>query len=375
MSVPSSTFHLALISSGAGYTTRGIEIWMDELAVHLPRELPMELWTGGPPPVVPRKTRRIWSLNRDHRRLAGRPWSQRYTWEQLSMLPTLMLALRRRGITLAYTGDPVVAWHLKRFQRLHGAAVVFMNGMRLSPHWARHLDGVHLLAQPYLDAARTEVSPEEAERFFAVPHFADVTRFRPPTAEERGTARTEFGVPERAFVVLTVGPVGTVSGKRLEHLAREVAACPGAVLLHGGGDEEGAEGVRKAVQEALGPRAILLGRVPRERVSRLYQAADVYSLGSLAEPFSIAILEALATGLPVVHHSDPVMTWQTGGGGCPVTMEIPGEAAARFRVLEQDGTQRAALRQAARELAESRYAPPPVCAALVAALQQVKRRS
>ncbi len=373
MNASSSAPNVALISSGAGYTTRGIEIWMDELAVHLPPELPVELWTGGPPPAVPRKTRRIWSLNRDHRRLAGRPWSQRYTWEQLSMLPTLILALRRRGITLAYTGDPVVAWHLKRFQRLHGAAVVFMNGMRLSPQWARHLDGIHLLAQPYLDAARTEVTPEEADRFFAVPHFADVARFHPPTASERSAARTEFGVPDQTFAVLTVGPVGTVSGKRLEHLAREIAACPRAVLLHGGGEEEGAEGVRTSVQESLGSRAILLGRVPRERVSRLYQAADVYSLGSLAEPFSIAILEALASGLPVVHHADAVMIWQTGGGGCAVSMDVPGDAAARFRQLEQDLGQRTALSRTARELAESRYAPRLVCADLVAALRQVKR--
>lgn len=374
MNAPADPLKLALLSSGAGYTTRGIEIWMDELAVHLPAELPVELWTGGPPPQVPRTTRRVWSLNRDHARIAGRSWSQRYTWEQLSMLPGLMIQLRRRGMTVAYTGDPVVAWHLKRFQKLHGAAVVFMNGMRLSPQWARHLDGVHLLAQPYLDAARLEVSAAEAERFFAVPHFADLARFRPATAAERAAARAEFQVPADAFVVLTVGPVGTVSGKRLEHLAREVAACPTAVLLHGGGEEEGADGVRQQVQSALGSRARLLGRVPRERVNRLYQAADVYSLGSLAEPFSIAILEALASGLPVVHHTDAIMTWQTGPGGRAVSMEQPGAAGPVFQELASHPDRLNQLRQGARTLAESRYAPGPVCADLVAALRQVRRR-
>ncbi len=370
----SRPLRLALISSGAGYTTRGIEIWMDELAVHLPREMDVELWTGGPPPKVPRTVRRMWSLNRDHPRLAGRPWSQRYTWEQLSMLPSLMVALRRHRRTVAYTGDPVVAWHLKRLQKLHGAAVVFMNGMRLAPEWARHLDGVHLLAQPYLDAARKEVSPADADRFFAVPHFADIARFRPPSETEKQEARREFKVPEDAFVVLTVGPIGTVSGKRLDVLAREIGACPGAVLLHAGGDEEGSVGVRQAVHDALGSRAVLSGRVPRERVARLYQAADVYSLGSLAEPFSIAILEALASGLPVVHHLDAVMRWQTGGGGCAVSMEASGAAAAVFRELSADRTKRVELGTAARRLAESRYAPGPVCADLVRALEAVKRR-
>lgn len=371
---PPPPLKLALISSGAGYTTRGVEIWMDELAVHLPRDLDVELWTGGPPPKVPRTTRRLWSLNRDHPRIAGRPWSQRYTWEQLSMLPGLVLSLRRRQRTVAYTGDPVVAWHLKRFQALHGAAVVFMNGMRLSPQWARHLDGVHLLAQPYLDAARQEVSAAEATRFFAVPHFADIARFRPPSPAERAAARTEFGLPADAFVVLTVGPIGTVSGKRLDHLAREIAAAPAALLLHAGGDEEGSEGVRLAVQQSLGARAHLVGRVPRERVHRLYQAADVYSLGSLAEPFSIAILEALASGLPVVHHRDAVMTWQTGDGGMAVSMEDVGAAARAFVTLSADPARRHAVSLAARALAESRYAPGPVCADLVTALKDVRRR-
>jgi len=373
-SVEDPSWKLALISSGGGYTTRGVEIWMDELAICLPQNLAVELWTGGPPPSVPRPARRIRSFNRDHPWLAGRSWSQRYVWEQLSMLPLLILALRWQGIRVAYSGDPVVAWQLKRFQRLHGAAVVFMNGMRLSHQWARHFDGVHLLAQPYLDEALQEVPAADVPRFFSVPHFVDITRFQPPTAVARAAARLELGLPADAFVVLTVGPVGTVSGKRLEHLAREVAACPQAILLHAGGGEEGEAQTRREVQEALGARAHLLGRVSHEKISQLYHAADVYALATLAEPFSIAILEAMATGLPIVHHTDYVRVWQTGAGGRAVSMEEPGAAAQLFRELAAAPDQRAALGRLARQVAESRYAPGPVCAELVAALKQVRRR-
>jgi glycosyltransferase involved in cell wall biosynthesis len=364
---------LALISSGAGYTTRGIEMWMVELARHLPAAMDVELITGGPAPEVPRNRRRVWSLNRDAGVLRGRPWARRYQWEQLSMLPGLILTLRWRRRTLAYCGDPVLTWHLKRFQRLHGAAVVFMNGMRLSPGWARHLDGVHLLADPYLEQARAEV-PAFAERFFAVPHFADTEKFRPATPEQKTAARAELGLPAEALVVATLGPIGSVSGKRLDFLAAEIAACPGAVLAHGGGVEDGAEAVRSQVREALGERARLLGSLDRPRVVRLFQAADAYSLGSLAEPFSIAILEAMASGLPVVHHHDAVMRWQTGAGGFAVDMERPGAAAAAFARLRGEPAFHRQLSGQSRREAEQRYTPDKVCAQLGTALAQVRVR-
>lgn len=364
---------LALISSGAGYTTRGIEMWMVELARHLPATVDVELLTGGPLPEVPRPGRRAWSLNRDARLLRGRPWAKRYLWEQLSMLPACILALRRSRRTIAYCGDPALTWHLKRFQRLHGAAVVFMNGMRLSPGWARHLDGVHLLADPYLDHARLEV-PGFADRFFAVPHFADTAKFRPATTEQRRAARAEFGLPPEPLVVATLGPVGTVSGKRLDWLAAEIGGCPDAVLVHGGGEEDGAGETRAKVTAALGSRARLLGSLNRERVVRLFQAADAYSLGSLAEPFSIAILEAMASGLPVVHHHDSVMCWQTGAGGVPVDMEQAGAAGGAFRRLHTEAEFRQQTARHSRAEAERRYTPEKVCAQLVAALAGVRVR-
>jgi len=114
--------------------------------------------------------------------------------------------------------------------------------------------------------------------------------------------------------------------------------------------------------------------VERDQIGRLYQGADVYSLGSLAEPFSIAILEALASGLPVVHNEEETMVWQTGAGGVAVPMGTPGAAAPAFRKLGSDPVLRARIAIAARALAEARYAPAPVCAALEEELRRVSAR-
>ncbi len=369
------SMRVALISSGAGHVSRGIEIWMLELARHLSSACRAELWAGREPVGGPRPAVWLGNVGRDSPGLRSLPWERRYQAEQLTALPKALWALRRRRMTVAYCGDPYLAWNLKRFRRWHGAKVVFMNGMRLTPRWLRDYDGIHLLAPPYLSEAQAMLPPEKAGRFFAVPHFADTERFVPPTPWERRSAREELGLPAEAFIVLTVGPVGSVSGKRLDHLAEEVAAASStALLVSAGAPEDGAEAVRARARRALGDRFRELGRVERDPIGRLYQAADVYSLGSLAEPFSIAILEALASGLPVVHNEEETMVWQTGAGGVAVPMKTPGAAVPAFRKLESDPVLRARIALAARALAEARYAPGPVCAALEQELRRVSER-
>ncbi len=367
---------IALLSSGLGIVRRGIEVWMEDLAHWMPKDVEVELWCGGPAPRSPgRISRTVRAWSRDSRWLSRLTWHRRYHLEQLSALPGTLFHARRRGIDLIYCGDPALAWQLKKRQSWHGARVVFMNGMRLSPRWACHFDGVHLLAPPYLQEARSEVGEDAARRFFAVPHCVSGEVFRPATDEERRAARRAWGIPDEAFVVLTVGPVGSVSGKRLEWLAGEVAALgEGAVLVSAGVEEDGADEVRAKSRGALGNRFLPLGPVERRNMGALYHASDVYSLGSLAEPFSIAILEALASGLPVVHHPDTVMQWQTGAGGRAASMTVPGEAARALRALRDDAELRRATCHGARSLALDRYSPTVVCRALADELVRVLAR-
>ncbi len=366
-----------LLSSGLGHVSRGVEIWMLEMLHHWPEGGgDVELWSGGPVPTLQTdpRYRNLGSLGRENPLIRRFSWASRYRWEQQACFLKTLQRLRRRSVDVIYCGDPVLSWHLKRFQKWHGASVVFMNGMRLSPHWGNHLDAVHLLADPYLEQARMELGPSAKAHFFAVPHFADTETFRPLPENEARAARASFGLPDDRFLVLTVGPLGHVSGKRTEFLAAEVAAAGENVhLIHAGVEEDGAAEVRKQSNSLLGPRIHWLGRVERERMPALYSAAHCYSLGSLAEPFSIAILEALASGLPVVHHRDEVMCWQSGPGGIPVDMTVSGAAAKEISDLAGDSDY-SGRRQAARNWAESRYRPEPICARIVAELKEVRRQ-
>ncbi len=368
-----SSVKVVLLSSGLGYVSRGIEIWMTELAPHLISEMDVEVWSGGPAPVVAGcVTHSLHGLSRDARVMHGWSWHRRYQLEQLSILLQTTLRLGRQSVDIVYCGDPVLSWHLKRLRKIHGAKVVFMNGMRLSPNWAKDFDGVHLLAPPYLEAARRDLGNDSSKNFFAVPHFVDLERFQPANEFQRAAARQRLGLQPEDFVVLTVGPIGNVSNKRLEWLAEEVAlAGKPCKLVSAGVDEDGAEAVRSHVRTALGNQIQFLGRVDRAQMPTLFHAADVYSLGSLAEPFSIAILEALASGVPVVHHCDEVMQWQSGAGGVPVSMTTRGEAGQAFKELMSNRSRQNELRSAARQLAEQRYSPEAVGRNTAAALLQL----
>lgn len=356
---------IALVSSGLGVVRRGIETWIGELARHLVGQMDVELWGAARLDGWPCPTARLPSISRLSPVLKPINWGHRYHVEQMSVVLPAVLRLRRRRVDLAFCGDPSLAWNLKRFRRFHGAKVVFSDGMRLSTRWLQDYDGIHLLAPRYLEEAAATVRPERLSRFFVVPYFVEVDRFRPASAAERRAARAELRIPDDALVAMTVGPVGRVSGKRLDHVVAEVAgAGTGWHLVSAGGDEDGADAVRDEARRVLGNRVHFLGAIPRNRLESVYRAADCYTLGALAEPFSIAILEALASGLPVVHHPDPITCWVSGEGGMAVSMEEPGAAAAAFRRLAVEPGLRRQLGEAGRGLVVRRNDPAVVTAAL-----------
>jgi len=190
----------------------------------------------------------------------------------------------------------------------------------------------------------------------------DCAVFRPAAdASEKRAARRLFGVPEDAFVVGCVSAVKK-GHKRVDYVIREVK---GLVPLgkgfigegRGGKDSlvHGRDGTKTpeysaafdsfnatnvtnetnnpvapflliagartpetdeliALAESLIPgRYTILTDVGRAQMPELYRAMDVFVLGSLFEMMPIALLEALASGLPCVVNRHPVLEWMIGG--------------------------------------------------------------
>ncbi|ACZ84893.1 glycosyltransferase [Streptosporangium roseum] len=127
----------------------------------------------------------------------------------------------------------------------------------------------------------------------------DLSRFRPHTGP-KAWAREAFGLPDRD-TVLFVGRLD--EEKRLDELVRALPYILNGTdaqlaLVGTGGQRAALE--RLAARIGVGDRVFLLGFVPDEALPRAYAAADVFAMPGVAELQSIATLEAMATGLPVV---------------------------------------------------------------------------
>ena len=176
--------------------------------------------------------------------------------------------------------------------------------------------------------------PDAAAR--VIPYGVDAATFRPDPAR-RAPWRERLGIPAAAPLLLSVGRMATKKGLQVlvPELPALLAAVPDAhVVLAGGGD------LLPLLQRLASPvadRVHFPGPVLRDTLPDLYRAADAFVLPAVhdakgnVDGLPNVILEAMATGLPVV---------ATAISGIPLAIDHGVEG---LLVGEGDGT---ALREA-----------------------------
>lgn len=108
--------------------------------------------------------------------------------------------------------------------------------------------------------------------------------------------RAQLGGSETRPLVLT--PARLDAQKGHDTLLEAVAELPEALFLLAGDGPERERLEARAAELGVGDRVRFLGR--REDVPQLLAACDVFALPSLYEGSSLAVLEAMAAGIPVV---------------------------------------------------------------------------
>ncbi|MFF4484950.1 glycosyltransferase [Streptomyces sp. NPDC001544] len=187
------------------------------------------------------------------------------------------------------------------------------------------------LASERLGSATVAVSPTVADRLKrwgvpaprieVVPNGIDLDRFR-FDRERRELTRRRLGLPEGAYVVGGVGRLA--QGKRFDVLVRALTRLPDDhwLLLVGSGPEEHV--LRRTAHEAgvsdrvlfTGERPYVPDGSPGPDLPALTSAMDLLAAPSTEEAFGLAVVEALASGLPVLYAS------------CPAIEDLPPSAAA-----------------------------------------------
>lgn len=191
-------------------------------------------------------------------------------------------------------------------------------------------------------------------RLRRIANGVDAARFRPRvSSEERRVARVAAGVPDDDEPLwLYCGRFAAV--KRLDVLVAALAAgAPGRLLLVGEGEQETAlrnQAAAAGVADRIAVRGVIDDTAP------LYRAADGYLSASGTEGMSGSVLEAMASGLPVVAAPASGMAELLGGGaGTLLEAGEPGAFAAAMRELAQDPEGAAAIGARARRRAESDF--------------------
>lgn len=130
-----------------------------------------------------------------------------------------------------------------------------------------------------------------------VSNGVDTAIFAPGPAPAR--IRERYGIRHDQPVILSVG---RLSGeKRVDVLIEAASLLSGAAQLVIAGSGPGGGALRElAARLGVAGRVAFAGHVPDADLAGLYRAADVFAIASEAELQSLATMEAMASGLPVV---------------------------------------------------------------------------
>jgi glycosyltransferase involved in cell wall biosynthesis len=184
-----------------------------------------------------------------------------------------------------------------------------------SPEMARHvgffMDNLDRLERVVTAATRIETRllgwGVPREKLVRVPLGVDLNRFRPPSAAERTAARKAFGVPEGRLCIGSFQKDGEGWGDGLrpklikgpdlfvDAVARLSRHFPVFVLLTGP-----ARGFVKQGLEAAGIPFAHHNLPKADMVSDAFRALDLYIVASREEGGPKAVIESLATGVPLV---------------------------------------------------------------------------
>ena len=212
---------------------------------------------------------------------------------------------RCNSVTVVHAHNPQALIYAALAGKAAGATVVYtchgQNSLAPGRLWLTRLASLAVDAYVGVSpriAARARCHHECAEAKLAViENGVDLSAFR-PDAGARHQVRAELGLPESAWVVGTVGRL--VADKHPELLLRAALPLlgPGARLLFVGDGPLAPALQAIAAQHPSGRYVSFLG--VRHDVPRVLTAFDVFALSSRTEGLPLALLEAMAMGLPIV---------------------------------------------------------------------------
>ena len=238
-------------------------------------------------------------------------------------------------------------------------------------------------ALTYLDdatrsAISSALSPAAAGRMVQLAPGVDPTTFRPHSGGS--DIRRRYGIPADALVVVSVARLSGGRGQDvlIRAFRRVLDGLPQAWLLVVGGGHDGPSLAELARSLGVADRVVLTGPVPWAVIPPYFDAGDVFALlrrtrlrSREPSPLNLAVLEAQASGLPVVVGGlgggpDPIRTGRTGS---VVDPRSPERVADRLVELLTDSERAGRMGRAGRAMVERTRSTHQVRSTLVELLR------
>ncbi len=206
-----------------------------------------------------------------------------------------------------------------------------------------------------------------------IPNGVDATRFAPGDAP---AVRKTWGCAEADVVVVIARRLVAKNGVVVAARALKHAVPSLRFVFVGDGVEKPAiEQILR--RDGCAERAVLAGECPNEQMPAVYHAADIALLPSLMEATSIAGLEAMACGLPMVGSAVggiPALI-KPGENGFLVPPSAPEALAAALNELALDPPLRKRMGAAAREVVLGNFTWTEIARRTVAAYDSALGRA
>jgi len=204
----------------------------------------------------------------------------------------------------------------------------------------------------------------------------DPDLFKPASIEEKVLKKKQLGLNKNDFVLGNVGRMDYWKNQRIliEILPDLKKISPQIkLILVGGGEEEG-NLKKSAIKKGAKNDVIFLGQ--RSEVNQILKAFDIFVFPSLTEGLPLVVIEAMATGLPIVASyvggiPELVVNGETGFLVSPTSKEEIKEAIIK---LLNNPELRKEMGQIARKRFEAHFSLPQMVQKYIEVYEEVVRK-